>query len=284
MAAAAAAVEVAAAAGEKGAGGGERRPRRRRQGGPAAPARRADRPPRNDGGSEGGGGAGRIDLSSAAVSDVPAMFEDMAEIHDRALVAGAVSLRESMESRLKMLSELIGDLEGDDLGAEGEDSRQRAVVDRGKRQIVSIVRREARAALPAVETPDDALALGEATGRMIKRINEVLYREMRVMDTFAEKYVGRIESILDGAADDYGALLAIVIARDITAKAAEHALGDIGRIKRLGRSAEQLRARAAELESGLARLRMRGREIAGEIESVKSSPEHGNLERLRGGA
>ena len=280
MAAAAAAVEVAAAAGE-GAGGGERRPRRR-QGGPAAPARRADRPPRNDGGTEGGGGAGRIDLASAAVSDVPAMFEDMAEIHDRALVAGAVSLRESMESHLKMLSELIGDLEEDGLGAEGEDSRQRAVVDRSKRQIVSIVRREARAALPAVETPGDALALGEATGRMIKRINEALYREMRVMDTFAEKYVGRIESILDGAADDYGALLAIIISRDITAKAAEDALGDIGRIKKLGRSAEQLRARAAELESGLARLRMRGREIAGEIESVKSSPEHGNLERLRG--
>lgn len=285
MAAAEAAVaDAAAAQGEDAGGGGgrrRRRMRRRQQDGPTAAVRRADRPPRNGGGIEGGGG-GRIDLTSAAVSDVPAMFESMAEIHDKALVAGAVSLREATESRLKMLSEVIGDLEKDDLGTEGEDSRQQAVVDRGKRQIVSIIRHEVRAALPAVETLDDALALGEATGRMIKRIDEALYREMGVMDTFAEKYVGRIESILDGAADDYSVLLAIIMARDSTAKAAEHALGDIGRIEKLGRSAEQLRARAAELESGLARLRMRGKEIAGEIESVKSSPEHVNLERLRG--
>lgn len=244
-------------------------------GGPQQAAHGRQAPPRGE------GGAGIIDPTTVSVSDVPVLLREVAAVRDKALVAGAASLREAMLPRLEKLGALIDDLDEDDLDMEDADRRVQAAVERGKRQIISIMGPEARAVLPEVGTADDAIALAEATGRMLKKNSEVLGRQKHILHTYAKKYAGRIKPILEGVEDDYKELARLVLERERTAEASRRVLDDVDRMDRSGRSAERLRARAAELDAKLAQLRRRGRDIDGEIEGVKSSPEYGALGRLR---
>lgn len=230
---------------------------------------------------EDGEQAGRIDPANISVSNVPMLLEEVAAVRDRALVAGAVSLRDALMPRLEDLCDILDELEEDDLDTEDADRRVQAIVERGKRQIISIIGQEARAALPDVETADDAVALAEATGRMLKKAGDVLGRQTRFMDAFAKRYAGRMKPILESTGEDYKELLALTVGRRYTAEAAERVLADVDRMDRSGKSAERLRARAVELDSKLVRLRMRGEDISGEIEAVRASPEYGALGRLR---
>ena len=249
--------------GEQGEGGG----------GPAPP------PPPPQGGAE---QAGRIDLASIEVSTVPALLDEVIAVRGKALVAGAASLREALIPRLEKLDSILDELEEDDLDTEDADRRVQAVVERSKRQIISIIGQEVRAALPSVETADDAVALADATARMLKKTGDVLGRQTRFMHAYGKKYAGRIKPILGDTEDDYKALLALTVGHRHTSDAADRILKDIEQMDRSGRSAERLRARAGELESRLARLRARGGDIAGEIERARSSPEYGALGKLRG--
>lgn len=233
-------------------------------------------------GREGGGPAGRIDPATIRVSDVPMLLEEVSRVRGRALVAGAASLQEAMEPRLEKLCKILDELEEDDLDTEDADRRVQAIVERGKRQIISIIGQEARATMPDVETPDDAVALAEATARMLKKTDDVLHRQSRLIDAFAKKYTGRIRPVLEATRDDYTALRELVVGQALTAEKAGRLREEIARMDRSASSAERLRARAAELDSRLGGLRRRGAEIAGGIEALKSSPEHAALGRLRG--
>lgn len=260
-------------AGVEGGGGG---------GGADAHGRRgvdggARAPPEQDGEEP----PGRIDPTSIEVSDVPILLDEVIAVRGKALVAGAASLREALIPRLERLDALLDELEEDDLDTEDADRRVQAVVERSKRQIISIIGQEVRAALPTVETADDAMALAEATARMLRKTGDVLGRQTRFMHAFGKKYAGRIKPILGDTEDDYKALLALTVGHRYTTDAAGRILKDIELMDRSGRSAERLRSRAAELDSRLARLRARGSEIGGEIEGVKASPEYGALGRLR---
>lgn len=229
----------------------------------------------------GGEEAGIIDPTSIDVANVPTLLRDVAGVRDRALVAGAASLREAMLPRLEKLASLVDELDEDDLDMEDADRRVQAVVERGKRQIISIIGQEARAVLPGIETADDAIALAEATGRMLKKTTDVLGRQKHILHTYAKKYAGRIKPILEAVEDDYEELAQLAAGREFTADMSQRILDDIDRMDKSEKSAERLRARAAELESRLAQLRRHGEDIAGEIEGVKSSPEYGALGRLR---
>lgn len=233
-------------------------------------------------GREGGGPAGRIDPATIKVSNVPMLLEEVTRVRGGALVAGAASLQEAMMPRLEKLCKILDELEEDDLDTEDADRRVQTIVERGKRQIISIIGQEARATMPDVETPDDAVALAEATARMLKKTDDVLHRQSRLIEAFAKKYTGRIKPILEATRDDYIALRELVVGQALTAEKAGRLREEIARMDRSASSAERLRARAAELDSRLEGLRRRGAEIAGGIEALKSSPEHAALGRLRG--
>lgn len=232
-------------------------------------------------GEGGGPTAGRIDPTTIEVSDVPTLLDEVTRVRGRALVAGAASLQDAMFPRLKKLCDILDEFEEDDLDTEDADRRVQAIVERGKRQIISIIRQEARATLPDVETPDDAVALAEATGRMLKKADDVLHRQSRILADFAKKYMGRINPILEATRDDYTALRELVVGHALTDEKAGRLREEIALMDRSAKSAERLRARAAELDSRLGGMRRRGSEIAGRIEALKSSPEHAALGRLR---
>lgn len=253
--------------------------------------------PREQGGWEAGGGgagrggqahgdgagpAGRIDPATIEVSDVPMLLDEVARVRGKALVAGAVSLQDAMIPRLEKLCGILDELEEDDLDTEDADRRLQTIVERGKRQIISIIGQEARATLPDVETPDDAVALAESTARMLKKADDVLHRQSHVIGSSAKKYMGRIKPVLEATRDDYVALRELVVGQALTAEKSNRLREEIDRMDRSARSAERLRARAAELDSRLGGLRRRGAEIAGRIEALKSSPEHAALGRLHG--
>ena len=239
-------------------------------------------PGHDDGGHAGRTAPASIDPTSIPVSDVPMLLEEVASVRDKALVAGAVSLRDALMPRLEELCDILDELEEDDLDTEDADRRVQAIVERSKRQIISIIGQEARAALPDVKTADDAVALADATARMLKKAGDVLGRQTRIMHAFGKKYAGRIKPILEATDVDYKELLDLTVGRRRTADASGRVLDEIDRMDKSGKAAERLRARAVELDSRLVRLRMRGRDIAGEIEAVKASPEYGALGRLRG--
>ncbi|MDD9809985.1 MAG: hypothetical protein OXU86_07415 [Thaumarchaeota archaeon] len=131
-----------------------------------------------------------------AVGEIGAELDRLSAARRERLVADASGLVAGIRAGLESMLEMVGELEREDLTEEEADRHIRAVVDRGKRQVIAIIRKEAGAGVPDVREYGDVIEANREAHRTIKIIGDVLGRQTRVIHIFAKKYATRLKSTL----------------------------------------------------------------------------------------
>lgn len=131
-----------------------------------------------------------------AVGEIGPELDRLSEARRERLVADASGLVSDIRAGLASMLEMVTQLEREDLTEEDTDRHIRAVVDRGKRQVIAIIRKEASAGVPDVRAYGDVLEANREAHRTIKIIGDVLGRQTRVIHIFAKKYATRLKSTL----------------------------------------------------------------------------------------
>lgn len=134
--------------------------------------------------------------ASIDLDKVDDILKEQKYLKEKQTVAEAQKFRKNVMPHLENLRKVVSKLEKDDLKLDEVDKNVRIIVIRGKKQVVSIVRREASRSIPEVSSYEDAKSLNDILGQVLKRIGEVLGRQSRVLHSFAKKYVDKLKDIV----------------------------------------------------------------------------------------
>ena len=130
-----------------------------------------------------------------AFSDIPKTVQGLLELRKSQAIAGVQSCRDKAVPLLGALSHIGRQLEKDDLKIDEADRHIRVIVERGKKQVVDIIKKDI-SDLPEVRTYDDAVLLSNMLGQMLKKIGDALGRQTRIIHIFAKKYATNLKEIL----------------------------------------------------------------------------------------
>ena len=215
------------------------------------------------------------------LGEIEKILKNLQEIRTKTLIAEAESFKNKMIPKLSELRDIAIQLEKDDLKIDDIDKHLKTIVERGKKQVISIIKEETSTKITNVKTIDDALSLNGQINRALKRIGDVLGRQSRVIHLFAKKYAGKLKEILTVLQDDKDTVQTIINNHKKLQDGILEIKENISRIKKSQEILEKRTKRISDFENSLKDFEEKTNQISLEIEKIKNSDEYANFLQIQ---
>lgn len=216
------------------------------------------------------------------VAEIGAELDRLSAARRERLVADASGLVTEIRAGLESMLGMVSQLEGEDLTEEDADRHIRAVVERGKRQVISIIRKEAEAGVPDVRVYGDVLEANREAHRTIKIVGDVLGRQTRVIHIFAKKYATRLKSTLSTLNSKKDELARAVRDHESFESSVSAVRERVAALEGMRGRAQSSSGRLAAIGDQLRDARKAREAAQSEIASIESSPEFAEHARQKG--
>jgi len=130
------------------------------------------------------------------LSDVQNIVSEIRSIQAKTMIVEAKTFRNKINSSCETILHIAIDLERDTLNVDDIDIHLKRLVERGKKEVISIIKRESIVQLPEINSYDDVKNFNMIAGRMLKKIGDSLGRQSSVIHIFAKKYAGKLKDDL----------------------------------------------------------------------------------------
>ncbi|MEE3212892.1 MAG: hypothetical protein VX209_00005 [Thermoproteota archaeon] len=130
------------------------------------------------------------------LSDIADILEEIHSVRTKTIMAEVKTFRNKINSNCETLLKITKELDADTLNTEEIDHHLRRLVDRGKNDVLSIIKKECTKNLIEINSFDDVKVFSETVTKMLKRIGDSLGRQSNVIHIFAKKYAKRLKDDL----------------------------------------------------------------------------------------
>ncbi len=130
------------------------------------------------------------------LSDVQNIVSEIRSIQAKTIIVDAKTFRNKINSSCETILHIAIDLERDTLKIDDIDIHLKRLVERGKKEVISVIKRESIVQLPEINSYEDVKIFNAASNRMLKKIGDALGRQSRVIHIFAKKYAGKLKGDL----------------------------------------------------------------------------------------
>jgi len=130
------------------------------------------------------------------LSDVQNIVSEIRSIQAKTIIVEAKTFRNKINSSCETILHIAIDLERDTLNVDDIDVHLKRLVERGKNEVISVIKRESTVQLPEINSFEDVKIFNVASNRMLKKIGDALGRQTRVIHIFAKKYAGKLKGDL----------------------------------------------------------------------------------------
>jgi len=130
------------------------------------------------------------------LSDVDNIANEIRSIRTKTIIVEAKTFRNKINSSCETILHIAIDLERDTLNVDDIDVHLKRLVERGKNEVISVIKRESTVQLPEINSFEDVKIFNAASNRMLKKIGDALGRQTRVIHIFAKKYAGKLKDDL----------------------------------------------------------------------------------------
>ena len=208
------------------------------------------------------------------LSDVPGIVDEIRSIRTKTIIAEAKTFRNKIDSSCKTILGIADDLEHDTLKVDDIDPILKSLVERGKKEVISVIKRESTVKLPEINSYDDVKIFNTTTTRMLKKIGDALGRQSRVIHIFAKKYAGKLKSDLKVVTDRNDEITTTITNHSELETKTEQIFENINMIEQSKKSiidlGEQQKLAKKTMEELIATIKRDERDI----ENIKTSSEY----------
>ena len=120
------------------------------------------------------------------LSDVPNVVDEICSIRTKTIIAEAKTFKNKIKPRCETILHIAIDLEHDTLNVDDIDIHLKRIVERGKKEVISIIKRESIVQLPEINSYDDVKIFNATSSKMLKKIGDALGRQSNVIHIFAK--------------------------------------------------------------------------------------------------
>ena len=208
------------------------------------------------------------------LSDVSNILEEISSVRTKTIMAEVKTFRNKIDSNRKTLLKITKELDGDTLNTEEIDHHLRRLVDRGKSDVLSIIKKECIKNLMEINSFDDVKAFSETVTKMLKRVGDSLGRQSNVIHIFAKKYAKRLKDDLRVMQSDNKEISVLVTNHIDLENKVEKITENIIEYEQFQESLVALDGRKDNAEKNIQNLIEMKNNIIDEIETLKNSKEY----------
>ena len=208
------------------------------------------------------------------LSDVSNILEEISSVRTKTIMAEVKTFRNKIDSNRKTLLKITKELDGDTLNTEAIDHHLRRLVDRGKSDVLSIIKKECTKNLIEINSFDDVKAFSETVTKMLKRVGDSLGRHSNVIHIFAKKYAKRLKDDLRVMQSDNKEISVLVTNHIDLENEVEKITENIIEYEQFQESLVVLDGRKDNAEKNIQNLIEMKNNIIDEIETLKNSKEY----------
>ena len=209
-----------------------------------------------------------------SLSDVPNVIDDIRSIRTKTIIAEAKTFKNKIQPSCETILHIAIELERDTLNVDDMDIHLKRLVERGKKEVISIIKREAIVQLPEINSYDDVKIFNLTAGRMLKKIGDALGRQSNVIHIFAKKYAGKLKSDLKIMIDGNDEITSIITNQTELETKTEKILGIINDIKQSRKLIVDLGEQKKQADKTIDELIGKIERDKEEIKNVKNSSEY----------
>jgi hypothetical protein len=208
------------------------------------------------------------------LSDVPNVVDDIRSIRTKTIIAEAKTFKNKIQPRCETILHISIELERDTLNVDDMDIHLKRLVERGKKEVISIIKRESIVQLPEINSYDDVKIFNLTAGRMLKKIGDALGRQSNVIHIFAKKYAGKLKDDLKIMTDGNDEITTIITNQRELETKTEKILGIINDIKQSRKSIVDLVEQKKQLDKTIDELIGKIEHDKEEIMNIRNSSEY----------
>jgi len=144
------------------------------------------------------------------LSDVSNVVDEIRSIRIKTIIAEAKTFKNKIKPSCETILHIAIDLEHDTLNVDDIDIHLKRLVERGKKEVISTIKRESIVQLPEINSYDDVKIFNATSSKMLKKIGDALGRQSNVIHIFAKKYAGKLKSDLKIMTDGNDEITSII--------------------------------------------------------------------------
>ena len=130
------------------------------------------------------------------LSDVLNVVNEIRSIRTKTIIVETKTFRNKINSSCKTILNIAIDLERDTLKVDDIDIHLKRLVERGKKEVISVIKRESIVKIPEINSYEDVKNFNAIAGRILKKIGDALGRQSNVIHIFAKKYATKLKGDL----------------------------------------------------------------------------------------
>ena len=208
------------------------------------------------------------------LSDVPNVVDDIRSIRTKTIIAEAKTFKNKIQPSCETILHIAIELERDTLNVDDMDVHLKRLVERGKKEVISIIKRESIVQLPEINSYDDVKIFNLTAGRMLKKIGDTLGRQSNVIHIFAKKYASKLKGDLKIMTDGNDEITTIITNQTELETKTEKILGIINDIKQSRKLIVELAEQKKQADKTIDELIGKIERDKEEIKNVKNSSEY----------
>ena len=208
------------------------------------------------------------------LSDVMPILDDIKNIRMKTIAAQVKTFRNKIDSECKRVLEIANELDADNLKVDDIDIHLKILVVRGKKDVVSTIKKECDVNFPQIESYDDVVAFSKIANRMLKRLGDVLGKHSSVIHIFAKKYAQKLKDDLSELNENFDDVKLLIENFSNVESAAQEIDSKINSYHQTVQLIQKQTKTISELTGTVSELDSKITDTSERIESIKSSQDY----------
>ena len=125
---------------------------------------------------------------SITLDEIPKVLDELVTLRKKTLVAEIKSYRNQLDPQREIILKIANELEEDDLNSDDLDPHFQIMVNRGKKEVVSVIKREFAKPFPEINSAEDVIRFKKTFSSGINKIGDMLGKHSRLIHILAKKY------------------------------------------------------------------------------------------------
>jgi len=136
------------------------------------------------------------------LDEIPKILDDIVILRKGTLAAEIKAQRNRIDPQRVVLLKIANELSEDELDPDKLDPHFQIMVNRGKKEVISSIKKEFANPFPDINSPDDIMRFKKATTAGIKKVGDMLGKHSRVIHIFAKKYAKKLKEDLENLTEN----------------------------------------------------------------------------------
>jgi len=144
----------------------------------------------------------RPKTQTITLDEIPKILDDLITIRKKTLVAEIKSHRNRLDPQRELILKIANELEDDDLNSDDLDPHFQIMVNRGKKEVVAVIKREFAKPFPEINSHEDVMRFKKVFSTGINKIGDMLGKHSRLIHILAKKYAKKFTDDFVKLTDD----------------------------------------------------------------------------------